>query len=300
MATTYSQLKYGSSGSDVKTLQTYLNQVGNYGLTVDGQFGAKTQAAVKDYQKSNNLTVDGIVGNLTWGKLSSAVSGNTTNTGTKTNTGTTTNTSTTTNTGTATNTGPTTNTVAASTLGTYNPDADTAYQQALAALQQAAAAIPTYKGSYDEQLQEVYDKIVNREKFTYDLNSDALYQQYADQYQLMGQQAMMDTMGQAAALTGGYGNSYASTAGNQAYQAYLQQLNGVVPELYGMALDQYNAEGDKLLTQYSMLGDMADDEYGKYQDSLNQYWQNVSYLKDNADSAYEKGYNQSIIHNNFD
>jgi hypothetical protein len=106
----------------------------------------------------------------------------------------------------------------------------------------------------------------------------------------MGQLAMMDTMGQAAALTGGYGNSYASTAGNQAYQAYLQQLNNVVPELYGMALDQYNAEGDKLLTQYSMLGDMADDEYGKYQDALAQYWQNVNYQKQNADAAYDRGY----------
>ena len=100
----------------------------------------------------------------------------------------------------------------------------------------------------------------------------------------------MDTMGQAASLTGGYGNSYASTAGNQAYQAYLQQLNDVVPELYGMALDQYNAEGDKLLTQYAMLGDMADDEYGKYQDSLNQYWQNVNYQKQLADDAYNRGY----------
>lgn len=173
---------------------------------------------------------------------------------------------------------------------TYDDSTNEAYQQALAALQQAQKSLPTYNGTYDAQLDEVYNQIVNREKFSYDLNSDALYQQYAEQYKTQGKLAMMDTMGQAAAMTGGYGNSYASAAGNQAYQAYLQQLNDVVPELYGMALDQYNQEGQDLLNQYAMLGDMADTEYGRYQDSLNQYWQNVSYHTDQANNAYDRGY----------
>lgn len=172
----------------------------------------------------------------------------------------------------------------------YDASTDEAYQQALAALQQAQKTLPTYAGTYDQQLNDLYEQIVNREKFSYDINSDALYQQYAQQYQTRGKLAMMDTMGQAAAMTGGYGNSYASAAGNQAYQGYLQQLNDVVPELYGMALDQYNQEGQDLLNQYAMLGDMADTEYGRYQDSLDRYWQNVSYLADQADSAYDKGY----------
>ena len=172
----------------------------------------------------------------------------------------------------------------------YDASTDDAYQQALAALQQAQKTLPTYAGTYDQQLNDLYNQIVNREKFSYDLNSDALYQQYAQQYQTRGKLAMMDTMGQAAAMTGGYGNSYASAAGNQAYQGYLQQLNDVVPELYGMALDQYNQEGQDLLNQYAMLGDMADTEYGRYQDSLDRYWQHVSYLADQADSAYNKGY----------
>lgn len=277
MATSYSQLSYGSSGSEVEKLQDYLNQVGNYGLVIDGKYGPATEEAVKDYQSRNNLAEDGIAGNDTWASLSDAVSKLTSSSG---------------NADSSTDNASQNTTQAAPDYSKYSYDAstDTAYQQALAALQQASAAVPTYKASYDEQLQAIYDQIVNREKFSYDLNSDALYQQYADQYQLMGLQASMDTMGQAAALTGGYGNSFASTAGNQAYQAYLQQLNQVVPELYGMALDQYNAEGDRLLTQYSMIGDMADDEYGKYLDALNQYWQNVSFLKQNADDAYDRGY----------
>lgn len=62
-------LKNGSKGNDVKTLQTALNKVGNYGLTVDGIFGAKTEAAVRNYQTKKGLSVDGIVGTKTWEAL---------------------------------------------------------------------------------------------------------------------------------------------------------------------------------------------------------------------------------------
>lgn len=173
---------------------------------------------------------------------------------------------------------------------TYDPVSNDAYQQALAALQSAQKEVPKYAGTYDAQLEDLYNQIVNRDKFKYDINSDMLYQQYKDQYVNLGQMAMKDSIGQAAALTGGYGSSYGQSVGQQQYDAYLQQLNDVVPELYGAALDQYNQEGDQLYKQYSMLGDMADTEYSRYQDALNNYWQNVSYLKGEADDAYNKGY----------
>ena len=50
MRSTYKQVGYGSQGEDVKTLQEMLNSSG-YSLDVDGVFGSKTQAAVKDYQQ---------------------------------------------------------------------------------------------------------------------------------------------------------------------------------------------------------------------------------------------------------
>lgn len=62
-------VKNGSKGTEVSTLQTKLNSIGNYGLTVDGIFGAKTEAAVKDFQKKKGLDVDGIVGPKTWAAL---------------------------------------------------------------------------------------------------------------------------------------------------------------------------------------------------------------------------------------
>lgn len=105
---------------------------------------------------------------------------------------------------------------------------------------------------YVAQLNALYDQVMNRKPFQYDLNGDLLYRQMADQYTQLGQQAMRDTMGQAAALTGGYGNSYAQQVGNQAYQQYLTALNQQVPELYDRAYNAYQDETDRLLQQYEL------------------------------------------------
>lgn len=54
--------KVGDKGTDVKNLQKFLNWYGNYGLTVDGDLGAKTFDAVTKFQKSEKLLVDGEFG----------------------------------------------------------------------------------------------------------------------------------------------------------------------------------------------------------------------------------------------
>lgn len=141
-----------------------------------------------------------------------------------------------------------------------------------------------FQSSYSDQLSGLYDKIMNRKDFSYDLNGDMLYQQYKDQYANLGKNAMMDTMGQASALTGGYGSSYASTAGNQAYQSYLQQLNDKVPELYQLALQKYGMEGDKLNEQFAMTGDMYDQEYGQYRDQVGDYRDDRNFAQSTYDS----------------
>ncbi len=122
----------------------------------------------------------------------------------------------------------------------------------------------------DQALLDKYrDQYLNRGAFNYDLNGDALYQQYKNQYMNLGNQAMMDTMGQAAAMTGGYGNSYAQTAGQQTYQGYLQQLNDKVPELYQLALSKYNQEGQDLYNKYGLLNDDRNTQYGMWNDAYN-------------------------------
>ena len=67
--TTKSYLSKGDKGSDVKELQTNLNKLGYNCGTVDGNFGAKTDSAVKAFQKDKKLTVDGKVGSATKAKI---------------------------------------------------------------------------------------------------------------------------------------------------------------------------------------------------------------------------------------
>ena len=137
-----------------------------------------------------------------------------------------------------------------------------------------------YNSAYQNDLQGLYDRIMNREKFTYDLNGDALYNQYKQQYQQMGRQSMMDTMGQAAALTGGYGNSYANTAGNQAYQAYLSKVGDIVPQLQQQAFERYTQEGSDLNNRLNLVQNLENADYNRYRDSVSDWNTERSYAND--------------------
>lgn len=146
-------------------------------------------------------------------------------------------------------------------------------------------------GTYGQARNDAWNAINNREKFSYDLNGDALYQQYKDTFINQGRLAMADTIGQASAMTGGYGSSYAVTAGNQAYQSHLQNLNDIVPQLYQMALDKYNQEGQDLKDKYSIINNMYQTEYGEHRDNVSDY----NTTLDRYTNAYntERAYNRS-------
>jgi hypothetical protein len=150
-------------------------------------------------------------------------------------------------------------------------------------------------GNYKSAVENAFNAWNNREKFSYDLNGDALYQQYKDKYINQGRLAMADTIGQASAMTGGYGSSYAVTAGNQAYQSHLQSLNDIVPQLYQMAYDRYVQEGQDLKDSYSMASNMYNTEYGEYRDRVGDYNTEVGRLTDvyNNERAYDRGIYES-------
>ena len=142
---------------------------------------------------------------------------------------------------------------------------------------QAPEAMSPYKSQYTQQLSDLLNKITGRGEFSYDLNSDMLYQNAKDQYMLTGQQAMMDTMGQAQAMTGGYGNSYAQQAGQQTYQQYLGRLNEMIPQLYDRAYQRWQDQGNQMLQNYGLYQNADAQDYARYQDALNQWNQNRSF-----------------------
>lgn len=171
-----------------------------------------------------------------------------------------------------------------------------AVNQAQQALQQHQQNKPgEYQSQWQQQMNDLLEQYQNRKPFQYDINADAMYQQMVDRYMQQGQQAMMDTMGQAATLTGGYGNSYAQTAGQQTYQGYLQGANDMLPQFYQMALDRYNSEGDQLLNQYNLMANQEDMAYSRYNDQLSRYLAELDRLQGVYDS--ERDYDYSRFQN---
>jgi peptidoglycan hydrolase-like protein with peptidoglycan-binding domain len=267
MAATVGNIKLGQSGSAVSEIQKLLNQNG-YSLSSDGVFGNQTQQAVLDYQQKNGLKVDGIVGTQTLSSLWA---------------------------NTPTQQAPASGNQTVDYLTDYG--SRPAYQQSQAVndaantLAQYEANKPgAYQSQYAEQIQGVLDKIMNREAFSYDFAADPMYQQYADRYQQQGKLAMMDTMGNAAALSGGYGNSYAQSVGQQAYQANLQQLNDVIPELRDAAYGMYRDEGQDMYNRMGLLQGLDSTDYGRHRDTVYDWQTDRDYYAGRYDTLYGQDY----------
>lgn len=242
-------LTQGSSGEDVRKLQQALIDAGySVGASgADGIYGANTANAVRQYQQANGLGVDGIAGANTQGKLYGTTS-------------------------TAQQPAQQTKPAYETPKAAYKPS-ETVEAYKLQLQQQLANKPKQYQNQYQQQLDDLYQQITGREPFSYDAAGDALYQQYKDQYQQLGKQAMADTMGQAAALTGGYGSTYSQSAGQQQYDAYLRQLTDKLPELEQAAYNRYAQEGTELQNRLALLQNREENEYGRYRDELGD-WQN--------------------------
>lgn len=180
-----------------------------------------------------------------------------------------------------------TNIVSKDAMGKINTPfkASQAYIDAMAYTNSLLEKLSSGRTSYTDQLNALMNDIKNREKFQYDIDSDLLFQQSLASYMANGANAMQDTMAQAAALTGGYGSSYATSAANQAYNAYIQDAYSNLPQYYNMALDAYNAEGDEMYRQYAML---SDEDMKEYERNYNAFTNNLNLAND----MYGKEYNE--------
>ena len=171
------------------------------------------------------------------------------------------------------------------------------YSNTMTALKESEYALPEFSSSYDEQIAELYNQIVSREAFKYDPMSDSLYGQYREQYTRMGRMAMMDSMGKAAALTGGYGSSYAQKVGQQEYDEYLQKLGQVMPELYAAAYQRYKDQGETLESRYQTLRGLEGQEYDRYRDQVEdvKYQQEMAAEQEKADNdRKDKNYDRLV------
>lgn len=138
-----------------------------------------------------------------------------------------------------------------------------------------------YMGRYSQPLNQTMNNLLGQRPFQYDVNTDALYQQIKDNYIKQGRQAMMNTQGAAAALTGGYGNSYGALAGQQAYQESLGNLSAQIPELYQLAYQRYLGNENSQRQNLAALQGLDESEYQRYQYDTQQYEQKLA-------DAYQK------------
>lgn len=150
---------------------------------------------------------------------------------------------------------------------------------------------------YQNIYESAYNALANREKFSYNQKDDPLYAQYEDMYTRNARMAMNDTIGVASAMTGGYGNSYAATAGQSMYNNTMQGLNEKALQLYDSALNTYNSETNRLATNFDAAANM----YGTEQNNLqfiadlteNQYQYDQSYAQNERNMLYNIAMNYS-------
>lgn len=169
--------------------------------------------------------------------------------------------------------------------------------QADAWLSNQLKVIQSGKTSYSDQVREMMDKIANREKFSYDVDTDPLFQQALASATNSGKQAMQDTIGQASALTGGYGSTYATSVGNQAYNSFIEDAYDQLPQYYQMAREAYQMEGDEMYRQLGMYSDADDREYNRniaaydatYQMRNRQYDESYNRYRDSKSDAFAMG-----------
>lgn len=186
------------------------------------------------------------------------------------------------------------------------------YNQAMQYTNGLLEKLNSGRTSYTDQIKDLMSQIQNREDFEYDVDKDTLFQQALASAMGSGKSAMQDTIGQASALTGGYGSTYATSAGNQAYNAYIEDAYNNLPEYYNIALQAYQAEGQEMYQQLDMLNaadatewgrtydawqsnfanaqQIYNQEYGAYQDTITNAYNLYTTAKDSADTLYEQEY----------
>lgn len=305
----YSTIRKGTSNEDVKTWQDFLKSQ-NYNIATDGIFGNETDNATRDWQTKNGLTADGIVGKNTWASM------NTGNTNTATQT--------TNNTpeifgadksvvekGMSSFEGSDDLKTLETEKNEYKDkaqefltntdivDEDTKNKmngqlsdylspeiaQADSYIKDKLAQIQSGKTSWTDKYNSAMNDYLNRDKFEYDVDNDQLFQQALASAMNSGKTAMQDTIGQASTLTGGYGSTYATTAGNQAYNQFIEDAHNNLPEYYQMAMEAYQMEGQEMLNRVNLLGAADDKEYGRMVDAYN-------VTSDYRNNLWNEGFNE--------
>ncbi len=165
-----------------------------------------------------------------------------------------------------------------------------AYQQLQSYQAQKPAA---YQSQYQSQIDSLMNSMENR-NFSYNYQTDPTYQQYKRSYEQSARRASENAQANAAATSGGYGSSWATTAGENAYADAMSGLDNVVNGLYSQALDSYTGETNDMYSQLQNLMQAESQAQRNYQQELANYYDNLSYYQ----QIYQNAANASAQNTN--
>ncbi len=149
-----------------------------------------------------------------------------------------------------------------------------------------------YNSRYLPDIERLMGSIRNRREFSYDPETDPVYQAYRSRYLLDSSRAAQDTMASYAGLTGGYANSAAVTAAALAQQYYMSRLSDMIPQLAQQAYERYSDSYDNDFALLENMIGLYDTAYGNAYAANNRTISNANSAaasnvkRDNA--AYER------------
>ena len=114
--------------------------------------------------------------------------------------------------------------------------------------------------------QDILDRLMNEPAYVYEQEEDPLYRQYRDMYERAGEKAAENAFGLAASYTGGYGNTYAATAANDAYALYMDRLAAKGEALEQKAYDRYRDDRADLYRRLEAAQQLEDRDYDRERD----------------------------------
>lgn len=158
---------------------------------------------------------------------------------------------------------------------------------------------PVYENKYGDFVDKMWDRVMNGEEFSYDVESDPNYQVYKDMYTREGNRAMQDTLAQVAQNAGG-NNSYAVSAAAQANNYYMQQLADKVPELYNAAYNRYMNEENLKRQDLEIARMLESDDYNRYLGDMGVFQTNVGLANNMINSQLDREYQERAWDYNVD
>ena len=155
-----------------------------------------------------------------------------------------------------------------------------------------------YQSKYQGQIDNVMGKLDDLGSFDYDPAADTAYKQYKNEYTQKAKLANQNAQANASAMTGGYGSSYGTQAGQKAYAATMSDLDNVLDGLTSQNRSEYNTKKSGLEQQLSGLQEAEQNDYSKYQSDLSNWYTNLNYRQNEYNNAYaEKQQNTNNILN---